>query len=312
MSKKAIVIPNALAPAGPCSQGIVANGFLYTAGFGPKDPQTGKVQEGFAEQTRQVLRNIEAVLTEAGGSFADVVKVTTHLQHLKRDFDEYNKAYVEFFPAPFPVRTTVGSDLYDILVEIDVVVALPRQGLRARHRSRLGRPARTCRGDSVWRQSSLTYSPADAPNRVLVSHSRLLLSGVAFQSGFRMPLRPMARSSDQLLFGRSVAMAARLHGADEASLPHGLMHRRSTAQSENVEAWRATYDLCTDRCSIDFGVELSGDRVSGLLGSFSSRIRFGSHQSCDDVSFIGKCLLCHRSGRRQEAVPARYPGSPHP
>lgn len=124
MSKKAIVIPNAPAPAGPYNQGIVANGFLYTAGFGPQDPATGEVPEGVAAQTRQVLRNIEAVLTEAGVTFADVVKVTTHLQHLKRDFDDYNKAYLEFFPTPFPVRTTVGSDLYDILVEIDVVAAL--------------------------------------------------------------------------------------------------------------------------------------------------------------------------------------------
>lgn len=125
MPKKAIVIPNAPAPAGPYSQGIVANGFLYTAGFGPQDPITGEVPEGVAAQTRQVLRNLNAVLAEAGATFADVVKVTTHLQHLKRDFDEYNQAYVEFFPAPFPVRTTVGSDLYDILVEIDVVAALP-------------------------------------------------------------------------------------------------------------------------------------------------------------------------------------------
>jgi len=125
MPKKAIVIPNAPAPAGPYSQGVVANGFLYTAGFGPQDPITGEVPDGVAAQTRQVLRNLDAVLAEAGATFADVVKVTTHLQHLKRDFDEYNQAYVEFFPAPFPVRTTVGSDLYDILVEIDVVAALP-------------------------------------------------------------------------------------------------------------------------------------------------------------------------------------------
>lgn len=125
MTKKAIVIPNAPAPAGPYNQGIIANGFLYTAGFGPQDPATGEVPEGVAEQTRQVLRNIEAVLTEAGATFADVVKVTTHLQHLKRDFAAYNEAYMEFFPTPYPVRTTVGSDLYDILVEIDVVVALP-------------------------------------------------------------------------------------------------------------------------------------------------------------------------------------------
>lgn len=126
MPKTAIAIPNAPAPAGPYSQGIVANNFLFTAGFGPQDPVTGAVPDSVGEQTRQVLRNISAVLEEAGASFADVVKVTAHLQDLKRDFDEYNQAYKEFFPEPFPVRTTVGSDLYDILVEIDVVVALPQ------------------------------------------------------------------------------------------------------------------------------------------------------------------------------------------
>lgn len=125
MPKTAITIPNAPAPAGPYSQGIVANNFLFTAGFGPQDPVTGAVPESVGEQTRQVLRNISAVLAEAGAGFADVVKVTAHLQHLKRDFEEYNQAYKEFFPEPYPVRTTVGSDLYDILVEIDVVVALP-------------------------------------------------------------------------------------------------------------------------------------------------------------------------------------------
>ena len=53
-----------------------------------------------------------------------MLKVTAHLEHLHRDFAEYDAAYQEFFDAPFPVRTTVGSDLMNILVEIDVVVAL--------------------------------------------------------------------------------------------------------------------------------------------------------------------------------------------
>lgn len=125
MSKKAIATPNAPTPAGPYNQGTIANGFLFTAGMTPRDPHTGVVPEGVAEQTRQVLRNIEAVLTEAGATFADVVKVTTHLQHLKRDFAEHNAAYAEFFPTPYPVRTTVGSDLNNILVEIDVVAVVP-------------------------------------------------------------------------------------------------------------------------------------------------------------------------------------------
>ncbi|HEY9424394.1 MAG TPA: Rid family hydrolase [Microterricola sp.] len=127
MTKQAITIPNAPKPAGPYSHGVVANGFLYTAGFGPQDPATGEVVPGgVGEQTAQVLRNIQAVLSEVGASMDDVVKTTAHLQHLKRDFAEYNEAYATFFTDPYPVRTTVGSDLYDILVEIDVVVALPQ------------------------------------------------------------------------------------------------------------------------------------------------------------------------------------------
>jgi 2-iminobutanoate/2-iminopropanoate deaminase len=112
-------------PAGHYSQGIVANGFLYTAGFGPQNPETGAIAETVGEQTAQVLRNIQAVLAERNLTMADVVKTTAHLQHLKRDFAEYDAAYGEFFTDPFPVRTTVGSDLFDILVEIDVVAALP-------------------------------------------------------------------------------------------------------------------------------------------------------------------------------------------
>ncbi|GAB3125278.1 RidA family protein [Glaciibacter psychrotolerans] len=128
MPKQAILIPNAPTPAGPYSHGVVANGFLYTAGFGPQDPATGEVVAGgVAEQTAQVLRNIEAVVTAAGATMDDVVKTTAHLQHLKRDFAAYNAAYAAVFSEPYPVRTTVGSELYDILVEIDVVVALPAE-----------------------------------------------------------------------------------------------------------------------------------------------------------------------------------------
>ena len=108
----------------PYSHGVVANGFLFTAGFGPQDPATGQVVDGgVREQTRQVLRNIGGVLAEYGLDFDDVVKVTAHLEDLA-DFADYNEAYAEFFTEPYPVRTTVGSRLASILVEIDVVAAL--------------------------------------------------------------------------------------------------------------------------------------------------------------------------------------------
>lgn len=111
-------------PAGAYSQGVVAGGFLYTAGFGGFDPSTGKlVDGGVAEQTTQVMRNVAAVLAERGLTFANVVKSTVHLADLG-DFAEFNKAYESFLERPYPVRTTVGSTLNGILVEIDVVAAL--------------------------------------------------------------------------------------------------------------------------------------------------------------------------------------------
>jgi len=124
MSRQAVQTDNAPRPAGAYSQGIVANGFLYTAGFGPQDPATGELADTVEEQTAQVMRNVAAVLAEHGLDFSDVVKATVHLQHLDRDFPGFNAAYESFLTPPFPVRTTVGSNLANILVEIDVVAAL--------------------------------------------------------------------------------------------------------------------------------------------------------------------------------------------
>lgn len=116
---------DAPAPAGAYSQGIAANGFLYTAGFGPHDPQTGRiVGETIEEQTAQVLRNLSAVLKAHGSGLEEVVKATVHLQNLHRDFAGFNAVYRRTFSGPYPVRTTVGSQLADILVEIDVVAVV--------------------------------------------------------------------------------------------------------------------------------------------------------------------------------------------
>ena len=124
MAITAFQTTNTPQPAGPYSQGIEANGFFYTAGFGPQNPTTGAVADSVAEQTRQVLRNVQGVLAERGLTTGDCVKTTVHLADLA-DFAEFNEAYEEFFSEPYPVRTTVGSQLANILVEIDVVAVLP-------------------------------------------------------------------------------------------------------------------------------------------------------------------------------------------
>ena len=122
---KHVTAKGAPAPGGTYSHGVIANGFLYTCGMGPVDPATGKIVEGgVGPQTRQTLINLKAILDEVGADFSRVIKTTAHLQNCVADFAEYDKVYREFLSAPFPVRTTVGSDLINILVEIDFVVAL--------------------------------------------------------------------------------------------------------------------------------------------------------------------------------------------
>ena len=118
--KQAIRVEDAPTPGGPYCQAIVAGPFVFVAGQGPSDPATRQVPEGVEAQTHQVLRNVAAILRGAGCTMDDVVKVTAHLADLA-DFDAYNRVYEQYFAEPRPVRTTVGSQLHDILVEIDVI-----------------------------------------------------------------------------------------------------------------------------------------------------------------------------------------------
>lgn len=120
-ARHAVRTEHAPAPAGAYSQARAAGPYLFTSGFGPQDPRTGAVADTVGEQTAQVLRNVEAVLATEGLGLGDVVKATVHLQDLRRDFAAFDAAYRPFFAEPRPVRTTVGSDLMNILVEIDVV-----------------------------------------------------------------------------------------------------------------------------------------------------------------------------------------------
>lgn len=117
------ISPDLPTPAGPYSHVTTAHGLVWTAGFGPQDPATGAVPEGVEAQTAATLDNVERALAVMDLDLSDVVKATVHLEHLKRDFAAFNSVYAERFGDHRPVRTTVGSDLMDILVEIDVVAA---------------------------------------------------------------------------------------------------------------------------------------------------------------------------------------------
>ena len=95
---------NAPAAIGPYSQGIQAGQTVYVSGQLPIIPATGELHTGsIAEQTAQALRNIEAILAEAGYTMADVVKTTVLMRDLA-DFAEMNAAYGAFFPDNPPAR----------------------------------------------------------------------------------------------------------------------------------------------------------------------------------------------------------------
>ena len=121
--KKQIVTANAPSQAGPYSQAIVAGGFVFVAGQRPQDPATGEIGETIREQTRQVIQNLEAVLTAAGSSLEKVVRSTVYLSDIK-NFAPMNEVYKEMMPQPYPARTTFGAQLRNILVEIDVIALL--------------------------------------------------------------------------------------------------------------------------------------------------------------------------------------------
>jgi 2-iminobutanoate/2-iminopropanoate deaminase len=112
---------------GPYSQGIAADGFVFTAGQVPINPASGKVEaETIEDQTRQVLTNVDAVLRAAGSSLDRVVKMTVFMTDLA-DFQAMNGVYAEFFPANPPARSAVQVVALPLGVQIEMeAVALTR------------------------------------------------------------------------------------------------------------------------------------------------------------------------------------------
>jgi 2-iminobutanoate/2-iminopropanoate deaminase len=121
--KKEIKTNKAPEAIGPYSQGIAANGFVFCSGQISIEPQTKNLNTGSIEdQTRQVLKNVSAVLEAAGSSLDEVVKATVFLQDMN-DFASMNKIYAEFFKAPFPARAAVQAARLpkDVKVEIEAI-----------------------------------------------------------------------------------------------------------------------------------------------------------------------------------------------
>lgn len=103
----AILTERAPKPAGPYSQAIKANGFVFAAGQTARDPQTQQIVEGdITVQTERVLENLKVVLEAAGSSLDRTVKTTVYLKDLG-DFGAMNKVYSRYFPSHPPARATV-------------------------------------------------------------------------------------------------------------------------------------------------------------------------------------------------------------
>ena len=123
---KDIHTPKAPAAIGPYSQAIQTGNLIYTSGQIPIDPTTGLfVEGGIKEQTRQSLRNVQAILEEAGLTMGNVVKTTVFMADMN-DFADMNAVYAEFFAEPYPARSAVAVKTLPkgALVEIEVVAEL--------------------------------------------------------------------------------------------------------------------------------------------------------------------------------------------
>ncbi len=127
-AKKTIHTKSAPSPVGPYSQGVIANGWLYCSGQIPLDPATGvMVGDGDIQaETRQVLKNLKAVLSAAGGNPNQVVRATIYLVDLK-DFEKVNAIYAETFSgenSPARACVQVAALPKGALVEIDLIAWL--------------------------------------------------------------------------------------------------------------------------------------------------------------------------------------------
>jgi len=127
VSLRPIRTDKAPAAIGPYSQGIVAGGFLFTAGQIALDPATGQVVAGdIKAQTERVLANLTEVLSASGVSWRHVVKTTVYLADMS-DFPVMNEIYARVLGEARPARSTVqaGGLPRGVLVEIDAIAELP-------------------------------------------------------------------------------------------------------------------------------------------------------------------------------------------
>ncbi|MBR5851006.1 MAG: RidA family protein [Bacteroidaceae bacterium] len=122
---KKVYTSNAPEAIGPYSQAIICGNMLFTSGQIPINPATGEVEaEGITDQATQVMKNLSAVLAEAGTSFEKVVKTTCFLSNMA-DFAAFNAVYAEYFTSK-PARSCVAVKTLpkNVLVEVEVIAEI--------------------------------------------------------------------------------------------------------------------------------------------------------------------------------------------
>ena len=126
MSRLAVSSSAAPPALGPYSQAIVANGFVFCSGTAGIDPETGVAPDGIEAQTEQALRNLAAVLAEAGASMGDVVKTTIFYAHVAT-FGTVNEVYARHMPDPAPARSAPANAALPrgLLISIEAIAVLP-------------------------------------------------------------------------------------------------------------------------------------------------------------------------------------------
>lgn len=123
MAPQTIFTEKAPKAIGPYSQAVKANGFVYISGQIPINPATGEVvKSGIEDEVNQVMKNLKAIIEEAGSNLSQVVKTTIYLKDMN-DFDVVNKTYGQYFEEHKPARATVQVARLpkDVSVEIDAV-----------------------------------------------------------------------------------------------------------------------------------------------------------------------------------------------
>ena len=128
--RKIVRTQDAPKPRGIYSQAIIADGFVFVSGQVPVNPKTDELELGDIEsQVRRTLRNVDLVLEAAGSSLRQAVKLGVYLADLN-DFAAMNEVFQEFFPDDPPARTTVGSQLPKVKVEIDCIARVRKDRLK--------------------------------------------------------------------------------------------------------------------------------------------------------------------------------------